>query len=158
MRNFFFATAAMMLSSAALAAPPSDTDRAALQQLAADLDRIWDGGDPAAVTALYAKDGSVRMDGRTIAQGQEAVRRYFEETIARRPANLRHVTVIEKLDLLTPDLALADSFVRIEQEQPGGGRRVLGEFRTPTIAIREDGKWRFRAVRAHRLPPTKPAA
>ena len=47
-------------SMRASAAPPSDTDRVALEKLAADLDAVWNTGDAAAVSALYASDGSLR--------------------------------------------------------------------------------------------------
>jgi uncharacterized protein (TIGR02246 family) len=151
------AAATVLLATTAQAAPPRDSDRAALEQLASRLDAVWDGGDAAAVTALYAGDGSVRMDGRAIEQGHAAVLRYFKDTIGRRPANLRHVTKLENIDMLTPDLALADAYVAIEQEQPDGARRLLAEFRNQTIAERQGGEWRFRAVRAQRMPEKKPA-
>jgi len=77
MRILLLAAATAFMTQAASAAPPSDSDRVALTRLAADLDAVWDAGDPAAVSALYAVDGSLRMDGRPIVQGRDAVQAYF---------------------------------------------------------------------------------
>lgn len=151
MRKLLLAAAAALMAPAATAAPPSDTDRLALTRLAADLDAAWDKGDPAAVSALYAVDGSLRMDARLIVQGRDAVQRYFVETIGRRPAGAQHVTHVENVDMLTPDLALVDTRVSIERDAAPGQREVLVEFHNQTLASREADAWRFRAVRAERM-------
>jgi uncharacterized protein (TIGR02246 family) len=157
MRKLLLVAATALMSQAASAAPPSDTDRVALEKLAADLDAVWDKGDPAAVSALYAADGSLRMDGRPVVQGRDAVQRYFVETIGRRPAGARHVTRVENIDMLTPDLALVDTRASIERDGAQGGREVLAEFHNQTLALRETDAWRFRAVRAQRMAVQTPA-
>ena len=151
------AVATALMTQAASAAPPSDTDRFALEKVAAGLDAVWDQGDPAAVTAFYAADGSLRMDGGAFVQGREAVQRYFEETLARRPAGARHVTQIQNIDMLTPDLAFVDTHARIERDRAQGGREVLADFHNQTVASREGDTWRFRAVRAQRMAAPRPA-
>ena len=151
MRKLLLVAATALMTHAASAAPPSDTDRVALEKLAADLDVVWDKGDPEAVSALYAADGSLRMDSRPVVQGRAAVRRYFVETIGRRPAGARHVTRVENIDMLTPDLALVDTRASIERDGAQGGREVLAEFHNQTLALREADAWRFRAVRAQRM-------
>ena len=156
MRNLLLAAAAALMTQAASAAPPSDTDRAALTKVAADLDAVWDKGDPAAVTAFYTADGSLRMDSRPFVQGREAVQRYFEETLARRPAGARHVTQIQNIDMLTSDLAFIDTHARIERDGVHGSREVLADFHNQTVASREGDTWRFRTVRAQRMVTPMP--
>lgn len=157
MRTLLLAAIAACLSQPVHAAPPSEADRAALQAVADRLDRVWDAGDAAAVTAMYTDDGSVRLDGRPFEQGRDAVRRYFDGTIARRPAGVRHRTRFENIDMLTPDLALVDTHVRIERPGQDGAMETLAAFHNQTIAQRDGDSWRFRAVRAQRIAMPPPA-
>lgn len=158
MRRLLLAALAASFVPTASATPPSDAERAALETLAAELDTVWDAGDAAAVTRFYTDDGTLRLDSRLIEQGHASIRRYFEETMARRPAGARHVTRVENIDMLTPDLAMVDTHARIEREQASGQREVLADFHNQTIARREAGTWRFRVVRAQRMaqPRSKP--
>jgi uncharacterized protein (TIGR02246 family) len=140
-----------MVTHAARAAPPTDADRAALQTLAAELDVAWDHGDPEAVSAFYAGDGTLRLDNRPLVEGRSAVQRYFEETIGRRPVGARHVTRVEHIDMVTPDLALVDAHARIERDGAQGERQVLADFHNQTLAVRVGSTWRLRVVRAQRM-------
>lgn len=151
MRKLLLAALAATLLPAAHAAPPSANDRAALEALATRLDQVWDEGDPAALAALYASDGTLRLNNRPFEKGQDAVRRYFELTLARRPAGARHFTRILDIDMLTPDLAMIDTHASVERELTSGERQVLADFHNQTIAVREQGAWRFRVVRAQRM-------
>ena len=151
MRKVLLAALAAALVPVAHAAPPSAEDRAALEALATQLDRVWDAGDPAGVAALYATEGTLRLNNRPFEKGQAAVRRYFEVTLARRPAGARHFTRILDVDMLTPDLAMVDTHASVERELASGDRQVLADFHNQTIAVREQGTWRFRVVRAQRM-------
>lgn len=153
MRKLLLAAIAATLTQTASATPPTDADHAALTRIAQQLDVVWDEGDPAAVSAFYALDGTLRLDDRPLVAGRAAVQRYFENTIGRRPAGARHVTEIEHIDMLTPDLAFIDVQARIERENPQGGREVLARFHNQTLATRQGGEWLFRAVRAQRVAP-----
>lgn len=154
-RTLMIAAIAACLVPLAHAAPPSDADRASLRAAAERLDRVWDAGDAAAVTAMYADDGSVRLDNRPFVQGRDAVLRYFQDTIGRRPAGARHRTRLENVDMLTPDLALVDAHARIERVGASGQVETLADFHNQTVAQRDGNTWRFRAVRAQRMatPP-----
>jgi len=157
MRILLLAAATALMIPVASAAPPNDADRVALTRLAADLDAVWDSGDPAAVSALYTVDGSLRMDDRLIVQGRDAVLAYFVETIGRRPDGARHVTRVENIDMLTPDLALVDTQVSIERDG-AQGREVLVQFHNQTVSSRQTDGWRFRVVRAQRMAVPRPAS
>lgn len=158
MRKLLLAAIAATMVPVASATPPTDADRAALTRIAQQLDVVWDDGDPAAVSAFYAVDGTLRLEDRPLVEGRAAVQRYFEETIGRRPAGARHVTDIEHIDMLTPDLAFVDVQARIERESAQGGREVLMRFHNQTLATRQGGEWLFRAVRAQRVAPPMRAA
>lgn len=158
MRKLLLAATMAMVTHAASAAPPTDADRAKLLTLAAELDVAWDHGDPAAVSAFYADDGTLRLDNRPLVRGRADVQRYFEETLGRRPAGARHVTQVEHIDMITPDLALVDAHARIERAGAQGERQVLVDFHNQTLAVREGSTWRLRVVRAQRMATPVQAA
>jgi uncharacterized protein (TIGR02246 family) len=157
MRIWFMAAAAMMMTTGAMAAAPSAADRTALERLAADNDAAWNAKDVDGVMAQYAGDGSLRLGGGPAFNGLAAVRRYFTQAFAQRQGRLRHVTRLDNVDLVTPDLAYADAHVRVERDNGDGSFTLMREFRNHSLVVREGGAWRMRAVRAHMLPP-KPAA
>ncbi len=146
------AAAALLLTTAARAAPPGAADRAALENLAARNDSAWTAGDAAAIAADYSADGTLRLAGMAEAlEGSKAVRGYFERAFAARPSSFRHVTRLERIDIVGRDIAFADAHVRVEQLKDGKWEAVR-EFLNHSVLRKERGAWKLHSVRAHRLP------
>lgn len=146
----------MLLAAAAHAAPPNPADARALMKLGADNDAFWDAADAEKISSHYAIDGTLRVGDSETYEGRDAVRGYFRTSFANRPAGLHHVSQVDRIDMLTKDVALADAHVRVERANPDGSRTLLREFRNLSVLVREGKAWRFRAIRALPLPP-KPA-
>lgn len=139
--------AALMSFTAAIAAPPSDTDRQHLEELAHAADTAWDVGDAAALSNLYLPDATLVMAPREPVDGREAIRAYFEQSFAKRPANLRHVTVVRRIEMLAPDVAFVDTDVRLERRADDGSWPAIRRFANYTVAIRDGETWRVKEVR-----------
>lgn len=144
--------AVLMTATGALAAAPSATDRVALEKLAADNDAAWNAKNVAVVSGQYVADASLRLGTSAAHDGREAVRAYFTRAFGARQGNLRHVSKVDNIDMVTPDLAFADAYVRVERDNSDGTVTLMREFRNHSIVVRENGQWRMRAVRAHPLP------
>jgi uncharacterized protein (TIGR02246 family) len=141
------------LASLAQAAEPAPADVAALTALARAADAAWDAADAPRMSGLYTPDASLMVGGTgDVRGGREAVSAYFGEAFANRPAVMRHVTEVRRADLLAPDLALTDNFVRVEVRQADGAWREARRFHTVSLAERTAAGWRLRAVRAFPLP------
>lgn len=140
--------ATLVLATPVLSANPSAKDRAALQQLAERMDRAWTAADADANAELFAGDATARFDADPLGQGREAIRNQFRAFFKDRPAGLRHVTAIERVELLAADLALWDAEVRVERRQAEGQWAVLTRIRNVTLAVRQPDGWRIRTVRA----------
>lgn len=158
--------AALVLGSASgAAAPPAPADRAALEKLAADNDSAWTARDWAAITGQYAETGTLRVGpDAPIHLGRAAIGRFFKASFERRAAGFRHVTRLENVELVTPDLAIADGRVRVARSGPGGGWSLVREFTNSSLVVRESGRWKLHSVRATPLPgssatgqPARPA-
>lgn len=152
-----FAAVVLLMATGATAAPPNPADRAALERLALESDRAWDAKALDRFTAHHTSDGTVRIAGGETIVGEAAMREYFGRAFAARPDGFRHVSTVEAIEMLDPDTAVADSYVRVEQRQPDGRWALRRDFRTYSVVVRSKDGWRLRSVRASPLPP-KPAA
>ena len=144
--------AALMSFTAAVAAPPSDTDRRQLEHLAHAADTAWDVGDAAALAGLYTADAMLVMAPREPVDGRDAIRAYFEQSFAKRPPNLRHVTAVQRIEMLAPEVAFVDTDVRLERRADDGSWPAIRRFANYTVAIRDGGGWRVKEVRTHVKP------
>lgn len=139
---------ALNMASLAPAAELAPADRQHLLQLAQDMDDAWTSGDANANAQLFADDATARFGEDPLGDGKGAIRRQFEGFFRDRPAGLRHVTKIERIERLTSDLAMWDAEVRVERQQAGGQWTTLTRIRNFTVAVRRPEGWRIKAVRA----------
>ena len=116
------------------------------------MDRAWTSGDPDANAALFASDATAKFGTDPLSEGRGAIRAQFQEFFQDRPAGLRHVTRIERVERLTPDLALWDAEVRVEGRQAAGRWMTISTIRNVTVAVRQKDGWRVKSVRAFPLP------
>lgn len=131
------------------AAPPSPGDHEALTQLAQANDMAWDASDHATIATQYAEDGTLRVgSGSGVLIGRERIRAFFKHNFEQRAPGLRHVTKLEHIEMLTPDLALADAYVSVDKVTPEKGSVQVRAFRNSSVAVRENGVWRLLSVRA----------
>ena len=141
-------TGAFLIAAPAISAEPSPGDRTALLQLAERMDQAWTVADADANAELFASDATARFDADPLGSGREAIREQFRAFFKDRPAGLRHVTNIERVELLAPGLALWDAEVRVERRQAAGDWMTLTRIRNVTLAVRQSDGWRIKAVRA----------
>lgn len=139
---------ALALGGTAAAAPPGAADRAALERLAAANDSAWTAKDWSAITGQYVESGTLRVAPTAPIQiGRPAIERFFKASFERRPAGFRHVTRIDHIELVAPDIAVADGHVRVERSGPDGWTLVR-EFANSSLVVRQGGRWKLHSVRA----------
>ena len=153
MKRFFLTVGVLWLAFAvtepALASPPSEVDRAALQQLAAANDAAWGDKDVTTISTQYVADGSLRVSPQApVISGREQVTEFFDRAFARRQGTHRHITELDNIELISPDMALADAGVRVERQEADGSWSLVRTFRSVTLAVRGGGTWKLRSVRA----------
>ena len=141
----------------ALAIEPTAADAAALTALAAAADADWNEKDVAGMAAHYTADASLGTNGLPApVTGAEAIRAVFTRGFAGRQAVERHVTEVERIEMITPDLALTEGAVVVERQEAAGWRPVR-RFRNIALSARTPAGWKLRMVRATLLPSPAPA-
>lgn len=141
-----------LLAAPVLAEPPNPLDETALIALAAEADIAWNEKDAERMAAAYVSDASLRMAGGVAIDGQNAIRANFERNFAARQGVMRHITSVDRIELIQPGLALTDGGVRVEQRQPDGGWKLIRSFRNVGLAVRTAAGWRLKSVRAFLTP------
>lgn len=140
--------AAMAVATPAYAAELTDADRHALQQLAERMDHAWTVADEDANAQLFASGATARFGDEALGEGREAIRDQFRRFFKDRPAGLRHTTMIERVELLAPDLAMWDAEVRVQRRQPDGEWVTLTRIQNSTVIVRHAQSWQIKSVRA----------
>lgn len=138
-----------LMSQASVAAPVGESDRNALERLAAANDAAWGAKDTATMSGQYTENGTVRVSPHApVISGRANVSEFFAQAFARREGVHRHITSLDNIELIGPDIALADASVRVERQQPNGSWDLVRTFRNISLVVREGGQWKLRSVRA----------
>ncbi|HJU77597.1 MAG TPA: SgcJ/EcaC family oxidoreductase [Sphingomicrobium sp.] len=144
---------AVGVAAQASAADVDPADRQQLLELAERMDKAWTAGDAEINAQLFAVDSTARFGADPLGDGREDIRRQFEGFFKDRPAGLRHVTSLERVEKLAQDLALWDAEVRVERQQAGGEWATLTRIRNVSVIVRQPDGWRIKAVRAFPVSP-----
>ena len=147
-----FSLALALLAAPAVAEPPSAADQAQLAALAAEADSAWNEKDADRMAAAYTPGATLGLGGGKPIDGRDAVRSTFQRNFAARQGTMRHLTTVERTELIAPDLAMSDAAVRVEQQQPDGSWTLMRSFRNVSLARREAGAWKLHSVRAFLVP------
>ena len=153
MRALIFAALAASIASGAYGSEPAPADRLQLTQLAEQMDRAWTEGNAQANARLFATNATARFGNDRLGIGKDAILAQLQSFFKDRPAGLRHVTRIERIERLAEDLALWDAEVRVEGQRPPGQWVQLTTIRNVTIAVRQREEWRIQSVRAFPVTP-----
>ena len=158
MRMFILGLAACSAEALSLspcnAAPAPEAARQELHGAAAAMDAAWDRKDLTALATLFAQDATIQAGPNAVLEGQAAIRAFFGRDFDNRRGTMRHVSEPRRIDMVTPDLALVDKLVRIEQQDADGRWTVLRTFLNSTLLRRVEGSWKVRTIRAHVVPNT----
>lgn len=148
MRLFLPMAVAVSMAAQAPAAELAPADRQQLIQLAQRMDNAWTAGDADANAQLFAVDATARLGDDPLGEGRQAIVDQFQGFFKDRPAGLRHVTLVERIEQLADALAMWDAEVRVDRQQADGRWATLTKIRNVTIAVRQPDGWRIKAVRA----------
>jgi ketosteroid isomerase-like protein len=141
--------AASFIAAPALSATVAVSDRAALERLKDANDDAWNRRDAATITSQYVPSATVRVaPGADLVAGRDAIGRFFAAAFARRQGEFRHVTSLAHIEPLDESTVLSEGDVRVEKLESNGDWALVRRFRTISIAVRDNGSWKLRLVRA----------
>lgn len=150
--------ALVLAATGAMAAPASPADRATIDRLAVELDKAWDAKNWQAIVDQYSANATLRLGPSSqIVMGHDDLARYYQAMFERRADGLRHITIVDRVEMVAPDMVFAD--IRAAVQRKNGAEWVtVGEFSVGSLLVREASGWKNLVVRSHPLnSPTNPA-
>jgi uncharacterized protein (TIGR02246 family) len=122
---------------------------APFRELAARTDDAWNAHDAERFSQRFTSDVDFRLEGYSDMHviGRDSLRREFAATFARTPADVRHRTTIDRVQLIQPDVSLLDLHVFIERVAADSSRTRLREWAGTVVALRGSTGWSTRALR-----------
>ncbi|CAG7600423.1 SgcJ/EcaC family oxidoreductase [Actinacidiphila bryophytorum] len=125
------------------AAPAATDHDSAVREVFREVSRAWAAGDATAFTAWYAPDASVVLPGYHLA-GEEQIRSAMAGAFAGPLHGTRRVHDIERIRLVTPDVALvhtSSATVQDGQYAPAAEEREAVTW----VLARHAGRWLIEA-------------
>lgn len=100
----------------------------------------------ATLAAFFTEDVDMRLSSTatTIQNGRAAVIQRFQQVVGQPAPRLK----IQKMSFITDELALVDATLDTDVN---GGTTSYSYY----VMVKQDGVWRFRALRAYQLPTPK---
>lgn len=100
----------------------------------------------ATLAAFFTEDVDMRLSSTAtvIQNGRSAVIQRFQQAVGQPPPRLK----IQKISFITDELALVDASLDTDVN---GGTTSYSYY----VMVKQDGVWRFRALRAYQLPTPK---
>lgn len=100
----------------------------------------------ATLAAFFTEDVDMRLSSTatTIQNGRATVIQRFQQAVGQPPPRLK----IQKMSFITDELALVDATLDTDVN---GGTTSYSYY----VMVKQDGVWRFRALRSYQLPTPK---
>jgi uncharacterized protein (TIGR02246 family) len=136
------------LVSPAVSQPKPNPAQDSVVALLKSTDVAWDSKDGRTMSALFTVDGSFGMPGMDVLVGREALESLFEGSFADRPSGLRHITRLVHFEQPSPDTALADADVAIEERDASGKWKAVKRFHSVYVATQTAREWKLRSMRS----------
>ena len=158
MKALVLAAALAAASAFAQAAPIvegslPEPDLAQVNALAGTVDSVWNARRADDMAALYTENGSLQFVAQNRGVSTRAgILDYFSKSFAQLTPDLRHVTVVDRVVVLSPTVVVADSSVALTSEAAGRDPRVVRRFAVVNVIVKDGDAWKIAAVRTHLLP------
>jgi uncharacterized protein (TIGR02246 family) len=129
-------------------------DKEAIVATWSELDAAWVARDVDRISRLFAEDATFTfLPGARRLEGGPAIRAHFAAQFPRQSPELRHVTDVQRVRLLTEGLAAVDAGVRVLRSgREGASDTLFRAFAIFAIMTRIDDGWEILEIRAFRLP------
>ncbi|HEX2832886.1 MAG TPA: SgcJ/EcaC family oxidoreductase [Thermoanaerobaculia bacterium] len=138
------------LALALLLSVLAPSDRAAIENIAVAGDAAWNARDAAALANTFTLDGhNTILNTPVDLRGRDAIRSYFENSLAKADRALRHRTVVEELTPVGDAVVVAAVRVSLVKVNADGSETVVRKFTGTSVIVKDGDAWRIRVNRVH---------
>lgn len=113
-------------------------------------DAAWNARDAAALANTFTLDGhNTILNTPVDLRGRDAIRSYFENSLAKADRALRHRTVVEELTPVGDAVVVAAVRVSLVKVNADGSETVVRKFTGTSVIVKDGDAWRIRVNRVH---------
>jgi uncharacterized protein (TIGR02246 family) len=138
----------MTFATAALAVLLAAADEAAVRAHFETFGDAWTKADAKAVAATYAADADIVRPGQDPVQGRAAIEAFYVRQFAGPLKDTKKSMTIERVRLVSGELAIVDSRYTIDRESPALHVRGV----SVAVLVKRNGQWEAVASRSYRQP------
>lgn len=119
-----------------------------------ELDAAWNARDPIRFSNVFTEDGSFQFPVEGVAMhGREEIKKYYTKLFPTLPPNLKHVTAIRDINVISPDILAVDIEVNIYGADPkaDSSRISLYHYLGMGLGVRTYSGWHIRLGRVYQM-------
>jgi uncharacterized protein (TIGR02246 family) len=122
-------------------------DIASIKQMMANLDAAYDKRDAAAYVELYLEDADFLWTTGVLSKDRNEIQQQVVNSFKLVPSVYKHVTKLERIRFLKPDIAIVDGTSMFVREGASENEKPFWKARSTCVLKKEKGQWRCSAVR-----------
>lgn len=122
-------------------------DIASIKQLMANLDATYDKRDVAAYIELFQEDADFLWTTGVLSKDRNEIQQQVTNTFKFVPSGYRHISTLERIRFLKPDIAIVDGTVMFVREGASESEKPFFKALSTCLLKKEKSQWRCSAVR-----------
>jgi uncharacterized protein (TIGR02246 family) len=122
-------------------------DIASIKQLMANLDATYDKRDVAAYSELFLEDSDFLWSTGELSKDRNEIQQQVTNTFKFVPTGYKHISKLESIRFLKPDVAITDGTVMFVREGASENEKPFWKALSTCVLKKEKGQWRCSAVR-----------
>lgn len=122
-------------------------DIASIKQLMANLDATYDKRDVAAYSELFLEDADFLWTTGVLSKDRNEIQQQVTNTFKFVPTGYKHISKLERIRFLKPDVAITDGTVMFVREGASENEKPFWKAFSTCVLKKEKGQWRCSAVR-----------
>jgi len=123
-------------------------DEAAVRAHFASFAEAWERSDARAVAEGHAEDADILRPNQPLVVGRPAIEDFYAKMFAGPLKGVSKKTVVDRVRLLGPDVAVVDSSYTLDRDEP----TLHAKGASVSIFVKRDGRWLTVVSRSFRSP------
>jgi uncharacterized protein (TIGR02246 family) len=133
-------------------------DIASIKQMMAKLDASYTKKDAAAYCELFLEDADFMWTNGLLSKDRNEIQQQVTNTFKYFPSGYIHISTLQRIRFIKPDIAIGDGIVMSVREGASENEKPLFKALATCVLKKEEGQWRYSAVRLIPIQSDKPEA
>jgi uncharacterized protein (TIGR02246 family) len=119
----------------------------AIKKTAENFDAAYNSRDAVAFSAYFMEDADFQWHTGELLKDRKQIAQYFTNAFKSMPADYRHITTLQRIRFLGPDIAIGDGTLVIAQDAATENTKPVFSVLFTCIGKKAKGQWKLAAIR-----------